>query len=55
MLVDDREMVRNGLIELLAGFEDIVIVAQANDGMYAVSICQQYHPDVVLMDIRMPR
>lgn len=39
LLVDDHAIIRRGLAELLADFEDIVIVAQASDGIYAVSQC----------------
>jgi DNA-binding NarL/FixJ family response regulator len=47
-------MVRAGLHMLLAGEPDIEVVAEAGNGLEAVTQAARYHPDVVLMDIRMP-
>src|SRR3712207_9202133 len=47
-------MVRAGLRMLLAGEPDIEVVAEAGNGLEAVAQARRYHPDVVLMDIRMP-
>jgi len=55
LLVDDHSMVRKGLRVLLSDFEDIDVVAEANDGQYAVDMCRQQDVDVVLMDMLMPR
>lgn len=55
LIVDDHSMVRKGLRVLLSDFEDIDVVAEANDGQYAVDICRQQDVDVVLMDMLMPR
>jgi two-component system, NarL family, response regulator LiaR len=55
MIVDDYDMVRRGLVQILSAFDDIEVVAEASNGEFAAGICQQYCPDVVLMDIRMPR
>ena len=55
LVVDDQSMVRAGFRLLLANETDIEVVAEAADGLEAVSQAGRYHPDVVLMDIRMPR
>jgi two-component system, NarL family, response regulator LiaR len=55
MIVDDHYMVRRGLLLIIKDFKDIEVVAEASDGDYAVSLCQEVRPEVVLMDIRMPR
>lgn len=48
-------MVRQGFSALLAAQPDISVLGDAADGIAAVEICQQLRPDVVLMDVRMPR
>lgn len=53
VVADDHEVVRSGLANLLKG-SDIEIVDEAADGDEAVEKAVQHHPDVVLMDIRMP-
>jgi DNA-binding NarL/FixJ family response regulator len=55
MVVDDQSMVRAGFRLLLANEPDIEVVAEASDGVDAVSQAARFHPDVILMDIRMPR
>ncbi len=55
LIVDDDALVRAGLSMMLAGTDDIRIVAEASDGAEAASAVGAYRPDVVLMDIRMPR
>lgn len=54
MIVDDHNMVRKGLSVLLEEFDDLEVVAEASDGEYAVNLCHQDCPDVVLMDLIMP-
>jgi len=54
LLVDDQEMVRDGLGALLASAPDIELVGEAGDGMLAVTLAAELNPDVVVMDIRMP-
>ena len=54
LVVDDQSMVRAGLRMLLAGEPDIDVVAEAGNGLEAIAQVARYHPDVVLMDIRMP-
>jgi DNA-binding NarL/FixJ family response regulator len=54
LVVDDQSMVRAGFRMLLAGEEDIEVVAEATNGLEAVDKAARLHPTVVLMDIRMP-
>jgi DNA-binding NarL/FixJ family response regulator len=54
LVVDDQSMVRAGFRMLLSGQEDIEVVAEASNGLDAVSQAARFHPTVVLMDIRMP-
>jgi NarL family two-component system response regulator LiaR len=55
MLVEDHIMVREGTKELLDRENDIEVVAEAGDGEEAVRLATQQHPDVVIMDIALPR
>ena len=54
LIVDDDALVRAGLSMMLAGSDDIRVVAEASDGSQVASAVDAYQPDVVLMDIRMP-
>jgi DNA-binding NarL/FixJ family response regulator len=54
LVADDQAMVRAGFRVLLAGEEDIEVVAEASNGREAVEKASRYVPSVVLMDIRMP-
>ncbi|MET0939684.1 MAG: response regulator transcription factor [Gaiellaceae bacterium] len=54
LVVDDQSMVRAGFRMLLAGEEDIEVVAEASDGLEAVDKAGRFDPTVILMDIRMP-
>jgi DNA-binding NarL/FixJ family response regulator len=54
LVADDQSMVRAGFRMLLAGEEDIEVVAEASNGLEAVDKTARFHPGVVLMDIRMP-
>jgi DNA-binding NarL/FixJ family response regulator/signal transduction histidine kinase len=55
VLVDDHAMVRQGLRSLLTSYPDVEIVAEAADGIEAVSVVEEYRPNVVIMDINMPK
>lgn len=55
VLVDDDALVRAGLRLILGGAPDLDIVAEAGDGLEALTVVERHEPDVVLMDIRMPR
>jgi len=54
MIVDDHLMVRDGLRVFLSVYDDIKVVAEADDGEQAVVLCREVLPDVVLMDLLMP-
>ena len=54
LIVDDDALVRAGLSMMLAGSEDVRVVAEAADGSEVEAAVDAYRPDVVLMDIRMP-
>ncbi len=54
MIVDDHQMVREGLKVLLSTVGDILVVSEAADGRDAVEECRRIGPDVVLMDVMMP-
>jgi DNA-binding NarL/FixJ family response regulator len=55
LIVDDDALVRTGLSMMLAGADDVQIVAEADDGDKVGALVAEHAPDVVLMDIRMPR
>lgn len=55
MLVDDHDMVRRGLETLLDIHEDLVLAGEARDGEEAIQEFIRCRPDVILMDLRMPR
>jgi DNA-binding NarL/FixJ family response regulator len=54
LIVDDDALVRSALSMMLAGSDDIRVVAEASDGAQVPAAVDAYAPDVVLMDIRMP-
>jgi two-component system, NarL family, response regulator LiaR len=54
VIADDHALLRRGLESVLLLFDDIELVAQAEDGAEAVAVCEQTQPDVVLMDLVMP-
>lgn len=55
MMSDDHQMVREGIKALLEIDGDIKIVAQANDGMECLRVLEETKPDVLLLDINMPK
>jgi DNA-binding NarL/FixJ family response regulator len=55
LIADDHELMRNGLRAMLDAQDDMEVVGEAQDGAQAVDEAIRLHPDVVIMDIRMPR
>jgi NarL family two-component system response regulator LiaR len=54
LIVDDHSVVRSGLGAFLQVFDDFDLVGEAGNGREAVAVCEDKHPDVVLMDLVMP-
>ncbi len=55
MLADDHQMMREGLRNILEGQPDLVVVAEVEDGRMAVDAASIFRPDVIIMDVNMPR
>jgi len=55
LLADDHKVMRQGLARLLQEQPDIEVIAQASDGRRAVELARQVRPDVVILDVSMPR
>jgi DNA-binding NarL/FixJ family response regulator len=54
VVADDQAIVRDGLVTVLSLLPDVEVVGEAADGALAVELAVREHPDVVLMDLRMP-
>ncbi|MCU1359883.1 MAG: putative NarL family two-component response regulator, partial [Ilumatobacteraceae bacterium] len=55
LLVDDQAMVRVGFRMIIETEPDLTVVGEATDGREAIELVQRCKPDIVLMDVRMPR
>ncbi|WP_305789018.1 response regulator [Symbioplanes lichenis] len=55
LLADDQPMLRSGLRSAFAGVEGLTVVGEAGDGVEAVDLARRLLPDVVVMDVRLPR
>ncbi|NQV33359.1 MAG: response regulator transcription factor [Phycisphaeraceae bacterium] len=55
LLVDDHEVVRFGLCSLLERHEEFAVVGEAEDGLEAVELASELLPDIIIMDVNMPR
>ena len=55
VIADDHPVVREGLVEVFKSQTDIKVVAEATDGEDTLEMCKQHLPDVLLLDLRMPR
>ena len=54
LVVDDQSLIRQGLKALLELDPELTVVGEAENGQLALQLAQELHPDVILMDIRMP-
>ena len=54
LVADDHAMVREGIVRMLDDAADITVLDQVCSGEEAISYCRKHHPDVVIMDVRMP-
>jgi chemotaxis response regulator CheB len=55
LLVDDHTIVREGLSKWLRGYSDMDVVGEATNGLEAVNLARNLCPDVILMDVNMPK
>jgi two-component system LytT family response regulator len=55
LIVDDEPLAREALVEALSGFDDIKIVGECSDGFEAVKAINESRPDIVFLDIQMPK
>ena len=55
LIADDHPVVREGLAAILRSEPDVQVVAEATDGVHACALYDEYLPDVVILDLRMPR
>src|SRR6266576_7300476 len=54
LIADDHSVVREGLVSLITRKADMIVVGEASNGREAVDLWKQHHPDVILLDLRMP-
>jgi DNA-binding NarL/FixJ family response regulator len=55
LIADDHALVREGMRSMLANEPDLQIVGEARDGQEALELCRRFRPELVLMDVRMPK
>src|SRR6478609_3259623 len=54
LIADDHSVVREGLVSLITRKTDMTVIGEACNGREAVDLWRQHHPDVTLLDLRMP-
>jgi two-component system NarL family response regulator len=54
LIVDDHSLVTEGLANIVNYDPEMIVVAQAENGQQAIDLYREYHPDITLMDLRMP-
>ena len=54
-IADDQPLIRTGLRAMIEHTDDLELIGEAEDGDQAIDLARRHRPDVVLMDIRMPR
>jgi DNA-binding NarL/FixJ family response regulator len=55
LIADDHALAREGMRSMLANEPDLQIVGEARDGEEALNLCRRFRPELVLMDVRMPK
>ncbi len=55
LIADDHALIRSGIARLLQSYTDLVVVGEAEDGIEAVDLVKKHQPDVVIIDLSMPR
>jgi DNA-binding NarL/FixJ family response regulator len=55
IIADDHALLRSGIASMLAGEQDLEVVGEAADGQEALELCRRLRPDLILMDVRMPK
>ena len=55
LLADDHSIVRRGMRSLLESEASIEVVAEAADGLEALRLCEEHHPDLLILDVAMPK
>jgi DNA-binding NarL/FixJ family response regulator len=55
IIADDYELVRSGIRAILEGEKDFTVVGEAANGLQAVEMCQRLQPDLILIDVQMPK
>ena len=54
VIVDDHDLARDGLKDMLSDEPDLEVVGEAENGLQAIALCSRIRPDLVMMDVRMP-
>ena len=55
LLADDHPLVRSGLIKLLESYKEFTVIGEAKDGEEAVALTRKLKPDIVIIDLSMPK